>query len=145
MYSYQGPLPPDTASPSSASLSLFRLCKQTIAALFTASIFKRAKSERRRGCDLFTREEKYKKIDRLLLVGWPFLQESDEQIYIARAEQAPEARRTRRHAQSAVWMRGTWGETRKRQTVFPRTQLSRPNLPHVSPRIAQRTLIDSKE
>ena len=35
------------------------------------------------------------------------------------AEQAPVERLTRRHAQKAVWMRGTWGETRKRQTTDP--------------------------
>ena len=32
-------------------------------------------------------------------------------------EQAPGKLGTPRHAQKAVWMRGTWGETRKRQTM----------------------------
>ena len=33
------------------------------------------------------------------------------------SEQVPGERRTPRYAQKAVWMRGTWGETRKRKTT----------------------------
>ena len=56
-----------------------------------------------------------------LLRCWPLVvslfSKGPSSGFTLRAEQAHGERRTQRHPQKAVWMRGTWEETTKRQTT----------------------------